>query len=256
MDNLRHVPPSRRIPHQSNIPEVAARRSIRMVRRSFFILPSLTALRAAVRSALPAGKTERRGLTLQVFRPSPDVSYCIDVLYEVREKLLFDASHYEIREVSLIVTRQALGYQRQRTLFSKAYEHPWTLTTTSVEPTWRGKYIPSAEFLLPSGRVFQAKTGAILFVLFDGGQCQLFDLDPERKPTATPTNPAAYPEELDELFRSSFAPEDVYWSYALVHCARFFGRDAAPIEHAGTVIDTLALHALWRRALAAPRSTR
>jgi hypothetical protein len=188
-------------------------------------------------------------LTLQsVYSPDRRVCYNVDVSGELSSVPVIDSERHTVRGVFLRLVRHGLGYQSQRVVFSRSFDAEYQVVTSAVAPTWRSKYVPGPDFVLPSGRIVPAADGAILFVLFDGQDCELLRLDAEGREARAVAVEPAYQDALADLYRTSFSVDDVYWCYGLVNNADFFGFKSEGVDFANFV-DTERLYGLWSRSL-------
>jgi len=164
-------------------------------------------------------------------------------------------------------------------LFERTFRGPWRFTGTTLRPGWEAGYVPGPEFLLPTGRVILGNGNEILFILFDGNSCRLFSYDDSKwkqeafdrvatplvrgqdgvyRGTRKPVSNFAerHPTDKDrkllaETYHDLFAANDVFWSFAIVKHADFFGHrmDEESQDLVGKqFIQGQELHAAWRRA--------
>lgn len=152
---------------------------------------------------------------------------------------------WRIDDIQLAVVRHDLGYQNLERLFHFESTALESGPCSTVEPTYEGKYLPSGASLLPSGRLFWADNSLNL-AFFDGKSCRLFLLNPAASRFVANDNPSKHTRAgLAQLFKTSFAPDDVYWSYCLVRHADFFVPVLAPQASVGGFVDTKALFEQW-----------
>lgn len=160
-----------------------------------------------------------------------------------------DKERHTVSGVILSVYQHSTGYQKYARLLRYELGATKSITATTVPPLWNAKYVPDARFILPSGRLLFTKDDRILFVLFDGVKCNLFVFDTltsKLSPVVRITEEQQ--SDLRSLFKSSFSPDDVYWSYALLSCSEFFGAKADAIDFR-KFVDTAYLYDLWRDAV-------
>lgn len=193
--------------------------------------------------------------TLQVAcAPDHAESYVVQVKYRASSHPVGDMERHEISDVSLIVTRHQLGYQRYSQVYQKQFTKKWEYKGSTVLPIWSAKYVPHTGFVLPSARLFW-DDDVLRMVLFDGTTCELFVFDrKEDRFVSSPKN--LVPEKfLRRWYSTSFAPEDVYWSFALTHCATFFGMKVDTLSKEGFLTNE-DLHKQWKTASPADKDSK
>lgn len=174
--------------------------------------------------------------------PDRRASFVMTAGYDASRRPKFSAERYTIANVRLSVAKHALGYQEVVLLLEQVFPGPYKYVGTEQFPSWTGHYIPSRTFILPTGRLFFVDK-QLACVVFDGDECKLYLMD-EAKGTLEET--ASLTEDrrqgLRRLWETSFAPEDVYWDWCLIHNTTFFGISTArrPLMES-THIDTAVL---------------
>src|SRR5262249_34313670 len=153
---------------------------------------------------------------------------------------------HTISDISISVDRHGLGYQRTYRLFHQKHPDAKTMTGNTVAPLWSAKYIPNKDLVLPSGRLFLSASGKLMFVSFDGVECTLHILDSNKSQLVSVESASDYRNDLKDLYMTSFSPDDVYWDYALVKCAAFFGsQQEDKLDFSKEFVDTEYLYKLW-----------
>jgi len=153
-----------------------------------------------------------------------------------------DESKFEFSEISISVLQHSLGYQNSNIAFTRGDYSSQELLTTCVTPNWSNKYIPNDGFVLPTGRFFRSNNDLMLAIVGEHG----FDV-------------FKYNRENEEFFQIDvseesvrdglktidvFAPDDVYWDYALVKYGAHFGRKNLNVDFTDFV-DTERLFEIW-----------
>lgn len=156
----------------------------------------------------------------------------------------FAAEEFTLSDIHLQVIEHKSGYQKVRVLFNLKDSRSFSILTTAVSPLWDHKYLPDEKYILPSGRLF-FEGDQLLFVFFDGKNLKLLRWD-ENEKFFMKAEENGYRPGLLHLWKTSFSPEDVYWSYCLVRHADFFGIAGGKVS-LGELVDSEDLYREWEK---------
>ena len=178
--------------------------------------------------------------------------YCLEVVaqydYLTNGLVVTEDMRHDVKNVQIYCVR----YSSDRTIasdgvFEQQFPESYSSgMTTGGLPIW-GRTEWVGGFVLPSARCHIAADGIPLLVVFDGKRCALHRLDASSGTFETVPDASQYRAELIKLYESSFAPEDVYWSYALLRCSDFFCGSLLPTaEYELKRMRVSEMHEAWR----------
>jgi hypothetical protein len=149
-------------------------------------------------------------------------SYELAVSCEVVRQGRMDDENHTISGVRLFVLCREDDPWREKEVFTRSFDKVHSITWAGPIPVWGTGFIPNTGFILPSARLFSAKSKELGLVVYNGGSCQLLVFDELANQFVSQKDPREYSDDLKNLWLSSFALEDIYWCYALVTCGDFF----------------------------------
>jgi hypothetical protein len=141
----------------------------------------------------------------------------------------FDWETHSIWNVTIVVRQSTT--KDFKDVFREDFHRTWQAFNSRPPPTWTDRYVPSADFVLPSGRVLSDSEGQVYFVLFDGSDCSLYQMNTKTRSFDPCSRSPAIDRMLSDYYEHAFDPEDVYWDLALVKCADFFGKKPLRITY-------------------------
>jgi len=160
--------------------------------------------------------------------------------------------HHRVHSVSLFCTK----YSAEATMPSRGvWERDFpqsevSQTTTNELPVW-GNTEWTGAVALPSARCMLLNNGNVAIVLFDGRVCSFLSCDVNTSSVTNVCDISAYQADLEAMFRTSFAPDDVFWSYGLISCSEFFGFEKARMALRPSRLHISDLFQEWTRLCAA-----
>ncbi len=167
--------------------------------------------------------TVQETITLQrEYTADRSTCFSVNVKYTLITHHHADASTYILRDLQLFVDEdKANGLGRQLVIFP--FKDVWQVFTFGTPPLWTRGYVLPTTFHLPTGRLFMDRQSRMHFILVRNDRCEIYDCVNEPSQHLTPATSPADLATLREFYNHAFAPDDVYWSYALVQCSDFFG---------------------------------
>ena len=97
-------------------------------------------------------------------------SYSVFAFYHITSAPDFDVQTHRVLDLSIVVRESRVdGF---KDVFSKGFNTVWEATTGRPPPTWANRYIPVRNFVLPTGRVFEANSN-VYFILFEIGRAHV-----------------------------------------------------------------------------------
>lgn len=189
--------------------------------------------------AAPVEREIRHLVTQKIYERSG--TSCIQVAYfydaEVRSGL--ETTELTISNLRICITEEKLDMTN--VLLEQSFTRTWHFSGSRPAPTWINRRIVDDLNVLPAARVFRTRHGELRCVVFDGQECNLYAAG-ESSHTFVHIKPDGEQEDLRHFYTAAFVVDDVYWSYALLRCGKWFGFRSVSFPRGA---DIALLHTEW-----------